>query len=207
MRAAQEETQKLLPPNPTIATTARSTRRPASASGEHEQAIALYRELLDRAPQPADLHLSIAHSLKTLGRRKEAIEPTAPRPRRAPSFGDAYWSLANLKTYRFADDEMAQMRAARQPRPTAPVDRYHLCFALGKALEDRGRVRGVLAFYERGNALKRADSRYRPESSSATRACRSRSARASSSRAREGSGLPEPAIRSSSSGCRAPAPR
>ena len=28
-----------------------------------------------------------------------------------PSFGDAWWSLANLKTYRFSQNEIAHMRA------------------------------------------------------------------------------------------------
>ena len=42
--------------------------------GEHEKAVTLYRELLEGAPQPAELHLSIAHSLKAIGRQAESIE-------------------------------------------------------------------------------------------------------------------------------------
>ena len=80
-----------------------------------------------------------------------------------PGFGDAWWSLANLKTYRFSHEEIAQMRAQEGARATDPVDRYHLCFALGKAYEDRNEYAESWRFYERGNKLKRAESRYDPE--------------------------------------------
>jgi tetratricopeptide (TPR) repeat protein len=131
--------------------------------GQHDKAIRLYRGLLDGAPQPADLHLSIAHSLKTLGQRDEAIIEYQTAARCRDAFGDAYWSLANLKTYRFADDELTRMRAAEAAHNTAAVDRFHLCFALGKALEDREQYPESFEYYARGNGLKRAESRYRPE--------------------------------------------
>jgi len=129
--------------------------------GLHERAIELYRELLTGAAQPADLHLSIAHSLKTLGRREEAIAEYRAAAAARPGYGDVYWSLANLKTYRFTDEELEQMTTAE---PAASlVDRYHLCFALGKALEDRQQYASSFEYYARGNALKRAASHYRPE--------------------------------------------
>ena len=131
--------------------------------GEHEKAIELYRELLADAPQAADLNLSIAHSLKTLGRRQEAIEAYRAAAAARPDFGDAYWSLANLKTYRFGEGEIARMRAEESSSGTALVDRYHLCFALGKAFEDQGKFEESFRYYERGNAFKRSESRYRPE--------------------------------------------
>ncbi len=131
--------------------------------GEHLKSIALYRELLEEMPDAADLKMSLAHSLKTLGRREEAIEAYRAVARARPDFGDAYWSLANLKTYRFSSDEIGRMRAAEAAPTTTTVDRYHLCFALGKALEDAGEYHESLQFYARGNALKRDESRYRPE--------------------------------------------
>jgi tetratricopeptide (TPR) repeat protein len=131
--------------------------------GEHARASAIYRELLAEAPQAADLHLSLAHCLKTLGRREEAIASYRAAAAARPSFGDTYWSLANLKTYRFTDEEFARMRREEADPATAPGDRCHLCFALGKALEDRGEYAESFRFYERGNALKIAESRYRPE--------------------------------------------
>jgi tetratricopeptide (TPR) repeat protein len=131
--------------------------------GQHERAIELYRELLQGAAQPAEVHLSIAHSLKTLGRREEAIAAYRAAAAVREGFGDAWWSLANLKTYRFADAELQQMRAAESAATAATVDRIHLCFALGKALEDRQQYQSSFEYYARGNALKRAASRYRPE--------------------------------------------
>ena len=131
--------------------------------GEHEKAVTLYRELLEDAPQPADLHLSIAHSLKAIGQQQQCIEAYRAAAAARPSFGDAYWSLANLKTYRFTDLEITHMREQESAPGVAASDRYHLCFALGKALEDRGQYAASWEYYERGNALKRAESRYRPE--------------------------------------------
>jgi tetratricopeptide (TPR) repeat protein len=131
--------------------------------GEQEQALAIYRSLLADSPRAADVHLSVAHSLKTLGRRDEAIDSYRAAAAARPHYGDAYWSLANLKTYRFPDDELAHMRAGEAAPSTALADRYHLCFALGKALEDRGEYEESWRFYARGNALKKSESRYRPE--------------------------------------------
>jgi tetratricopeptide (TPR) repeat protein len=131
--------------------------------GQHERAIELYRELLAGAAHPAELHLSIAHSLKTLGEREPAIAQYHAAATTREGFGDAWWSLANLKTYQFTDAELGQMRAADAATATSAVDRYHLCFALGKALEDREQYADSFEYYARGNALKRAASRYRPE--------------------------------------------
>ena len=134
--------------------------------GEHERALELYRELVVGAPpgtQAAELHLSVAHSLKALGRRQEAIESYRIAAAARPAYGDAYWSLANLKTYRFEAQEISRMRADEAAPATAPADRYHLCFALGKAMEDAGEFAEAFQFYERGNALKKTQSRYRPE--------------------------------------------
>jgi tetratricopeptide (TPR) repeat protein len=131
--------------------------------GEHARALPLYRELAANTPRAADLHLSVAHCLKTLGRTEEAIAAYRESAAVRPSFGDAYWSLANLKTYRFTVDEIARMRAEEAAPATPLVDRYHLCFALGKALEDRAEFGEAFGYYERGNALKKSESRYRPE--------------------------------------------
>jgi tetratricopeptide (TPR) repeat protein len=160
---AREELEKLLQLEPENRNYRTLYATSCVGLGEHEKAIPLYRELLAEAPQAADLHLSIAHSLKTIGRRDEAIEAYRAAAAVRPSFGDAYWSLANLKTYRFREDEIARMRAEETAPGTPLVDRYHLCFALGKACEDRGEYAESWRYYERGNALKRSESRYRPE--------------------------------------------
>jgi tetratricopeptide (TPR) repeat protein len=131
--------------------------------GEHDRAIDLYHELLRETPDDADLHLSLAHAQKTIGRTGEAVDSYRRAAASRPGFGDAYWSLANLKTYRFTEQEIAQMRAAESATATAAVDRYHLCFALAKALEDRAEFAESFQSYERGNALKRAESKYRAD--------------------------------------------
>jgi tetratricopeptide (TPR) repeat protein len=160
---AIEETNKLLllePHNPAYRTLYANA---CGGLGRHDDALQVYRELLVASPQAAELHLSIAHALKTLGRQAEAIESYREAAATRPSYGDAYWSLANLKTYRFADDELARMRGQEAAEATSLVDRYHLCFALGKALEDRGEYAESFRYYERGNAFKKSESRYKAD--------------------------------------------
>jgi len=130
--------------------------------GEHARAIGIYRELLRGTAEDADVHLSMAHALKTLGETPAAIDSYRKAAALRPDFGDAYWSLANLKTYRFTPAELAQMRAALAAPMTAAVDRYHLCFALAKALEDQGEYGESFHYYELGNRLKHTEIRYRP---------------------------------------------
>ncbi|HWJ36570.1 MAG TPA: sulfotransferase [Steroidobacteraceae bacterium] len=160
---ALEESNKLLKVDPlnrgyrTVYATA------CAALGDYDEALRVYRQLSCETPEVADLHLSIAHTLKTRGARQEAIDAYKLAAAVNPSYGDAYWSLANLKTYRFTEDEIARMRAAEAAPAIPLVDRYHLCFALGKALEDRAEYADSYGYYERGNALKKDESRYRPE--------------------------------------------
>jgi predicted Zn-dependent protease len=135
----------------------------ATELGECEQALGEYRRLLEETPDHAELHLSMAHTLKTLGRQQDAVEAYRRAARERPGYGDAYWSLANLKTYRFTEEELAAMRSAEAAPRTALADRFHLCFALGKALEDRGEYAESFSYYTRGNALKKSECRYRPE--------------------------------------------
>ena len=135
--------------------------------GDHEGGIRGFTAVLaDTSPRSrlvADLRLSIGHALKTLGRRSEAIEAYKEAIAVRPKFGDAYWSLANLKTYTYSAAEIAHLEVAEADPSTDELDRYHLCFALGKAHEDRGDYARSFHYYERGNALKRAASRYRAE--------------------------------------------
>ena len=131
--------------------------------GKHEQALELYRDLLTGAAQPAELHLSIAHSLKTLGAAEAAIAEYRAAADARAGYGEAYWSLANLKTYRFTDEELDQMRAAEAASATSTADRCDLCFALGKALEDQGMFEQSFEYYRRGNELKRTATGYRAE--------------------------------------------
>jgi tetratricopeptide (TPR) repeat protein len=132
--------------------------------GDYAPIIRLYRQMLAEGAaagaETADLHLWLADLLKTVGRQPEAIQEYHAAIAALPESGKAWWSLANLKTYRFADDEIARMRTVEAAPATSPVDRYHLCFALGKALEDQARYEESWRFYERGNAIKHAEIRH-----------------------------------------------
>ena len=134
--------------------------------------------------------MSLAHALKTLGRRDEAIEAYRAAIAAQPDFGDAYWSLANLKTFGFTEEDITQASNIELRPETAPVDRYHLCFALGKAFEDRADFAMSWRYYERGNALKRQESRYRPEIIELNTANQRKVCTATFFAEREGWGLP-----------------
>ena len=159
-RAVVDELRALDPANLDYRSLAATT---AVGLGEQETAIALYRGMLADAPGAADVHLWLGHALKTVGRLPEAIAAYRAAAAARPDFGDAYWSLANLKTYRFEPAEIEQMRTAESAPATAADDRAHLAFALGKALEDLGETEESWRAYVRGAALRRAESRYRPE--------------------------------------------
>ena len=131
--------------------------------GEHAHAIDLLHALLAEVPDSPDLQLWLGHALKTVGRLDEAVAAYRGAAASRPDFGDAYWSLANLKIYRFDDAELDRMRVAEAAASTSPEDRWHLAFGLGKALEDRGAVDESWGFYARGNALKHAVGNYQPE--------------------------------------------
>jgi tetratricopeptide (TPR) repeat protein len=128
--------------------------------GDHQRAIAVYRDLLAVSPESAELSILLGHAFRAIGMPQAATESYHAAAAARPGFGDAYWSLANLKTYRFSDAEIARMRADEAATAATTADRYHLCFALGKACEDRRDYAESWQFYERGNALKREESRY-----------------------------------------------
>ena len=158
--AALEEARKLLKVDPRHRAFRTVYATACVGLGDHEEALRVYRELLAETPQNPELHLSVAHALKTQGRQAQAIEEYRAAAAARADFGDAYWSLANLKTYRFTDEELARMRQIEAADATRLVDRYHLCFALGKALEDRGEYEESFRYYERGNAFKKSESRF-----------------------------------------------
>jgi len=135
--------------------------------GDHEPVIDIYARLLEGAVQSgaeaADLHLWRANALKTAGRAEDAIaEYHASLTARADN-GAAWFSLANLKTYRFTDAEIAQMRALEARPDLLAMDCVYLNFALGQALEDRRDYAASWNCYERGNRLRRRTSVYRTD--------------------------------------------
>jgi tetratricopeptide (TPR) repeat protein len=122
--------------------------------GNFEQARQCYEYLLSNFEPRAGIALSYAHTLKTIGQQQEAIDAYRQTIELKPSFGDAYWSLANLKTFRFEDSDLDAMRAEIVKPDCTREDHFHLCFALGKALEDRKQFDESFEYYLRGNDIK-----------------------------------------------------
>ena len=79
-----------------------------------------------------------------------------------PGAAEIYWSLSNLKTFRFSDTEVAAMQELLGRENLPDADTVHLCFALGKAAEDAGDYARAFEHYERGNRLRRAQEFYDP---------------------------------------------
>ncbi|MBV9992880.1 MAG: sulfotransferase [Alphaproteobacteria bacterium] len=157
---AVAETDKLLaddPANPSY----RALKSAALVRiGEYPRAIESYEALLKEHPELPKAWMSYAHCLKTVGRTEDSLACYRKSIAMLPSLGEAYWSMANLKTFRFTDDEVAAMQAQLARGDIADEDRYHLHFALGKALEDKGEYEASFEHYAQGNALRRKDLRY-----------------------------------------------
>ena len=135
--------------------------RACGGLGQYDEALRMYRLLLAEVPGDANLEFEVAHILRNQGNAREAISGFQNATRHPHTAAAAFLSLANMKSHRFTDEEIARMRRAEAASGTA-AERYHLCFALGKALEDRRDFERSFRFYERGNALKRSESPYDP---------------------------------------------
>jgi tetratricopeptide (TPR) repeat protein len=122
--------------------------------GDHATALELYERILKDYPQHAGAHLNYGHTLKTVGRLDDAIKAYRTSIDLSPASGEAYWSLANLKTFRFTDGDLERMRAQVLPEGGDPEDQAHLAFALGKALEDRAEFDESFRFYRHGNDIR-----------------------------------------------------
>lgn len=124
--------------------------------GGHEEALALYRQLLEARPDEPKLWLSYGHILKTVGEQAEGIAAYRRALSIEPTLGEAWWSLANLKTVRFDEADIAAMESALREGSIGKEDRFHLHFALGKALEDKGDAEASFHHYAEGNRLRRS---------------------------------------------------
>ena len=124
--------------------------------GEYQESIEIYADILATNPSLPAIWLSYGHALATAGREQDGIAAYRRCIEVAPEFGEAYWSLANLKTFRFSDSEIAAMQAQLACTEIRDEDRFHFDFAMGKALEDARRFGESFAHYASGNALRRA---------------------------------------------------
>jgi tetratricopeptide (TPR) repeat protein len=130
------------------------------ALGEHEESLRLYREVLDAYPNQARIWMSYGHALKTSGRDEEGIGAYRKSIELLPELGESYWSLANLKTFRFSAQEIGAMRSTLRVKNLDAHERFHFHFALGKALEDEADFDQSFEHYSEGNRLRRLEIRY-----------------------------------------------
>ena len=135
-------------------------------AGRFEQAHEKFEEVLTFIPDNARILTSYGHSLRYGGRGEDAAAAYQRAIAAEPDAGEAYWSLANLKTFKFADAELDGMRQRYAAMEKLSADRYHLAFALGKALEDKGDFAESFAAYADGNTIKNTFSSYTTERTS-----------------------------------------
>ena len=130
--------------------------------GDYRESIETYAQVLARNPNNAKIWLSYGHALGAAGREQDAIAAYRRSIRVAPNLGEAYWSLANLKTFRFSAEELQAMRARLERTDLSDEDRFHFHFALGKALEDAEDYAASFEHYAEGNRRRRAAIFYEP---------------------------------------------
>ncbi|MFK7865433.1 MAG: sulfotransferase [Pseudohongiellaceae bacterium] len=132
-------------------------------SGDFNQALDKFDAILNTLPSDPITLTSKGHALKTKGDTDNAIQSYKDAIAAHPRHGEAFFSLANLKTYRFSDDEMEHMLQLQADPNLSFMEKVHVCFALGKAFEDQGEIPQSFAFYEKGNSMKKSQSKYNKE--------------------------------------------
>ena len=157
---AREEAEKLYARDPGNVLFQSHLAIESMQTGDYERAFELFDSVLARMPNDPATLTSKGHALKTRGGQDEAVASYRAAFAAKPDHGDAYYALANLKTYRFTEGEMTAMHEQLDRPDLAFMDRVHISFALGKAHEDRGEYEDSFRFYEQGNTLKRHQTRY-----------------------------------------------
>jgi tetratricopeptide (TPR) repeat protein len=128
--------------------------------GEFDRALEVYSKLLEEYPAQPKAWMSYGHALKTAGRQGDSIAAYRKAISLEPRLGEAYWSLANLKTFRFTEEEIAAMERQLLRDDLSNDDRLQFHFALGKAREDAREYEVSFQHYSEGNRLRRSISRY-----------------------------------------------
>jgi len=128
----------------------------------HEESIAAYREALEISPFNPGALSGMGHVLKTIGRQQESIDAYRKCIQSHPHFGEAYWSLANLKTFEFEDDEVEVMEHMVEDTDLPDEPKVNFYLSLGKHYENRGHYDRAFENYRRGNELRRAHETYDP---------------------------------------------
>ncbi|MDB6107322.1 MAG: hypothetical protein JWO52_7321 [Gammaproteobacteria bacterium] len=127
-----------------------------SLVGYNDRAIEILSNLVAQNPKHEYVRLSYGHALRVAGRFTEAVAAYRQSAEIRAEFGEAWFSLANLKTFRFTSEDIAAMKAQVARPDLDKEDRLQFEFALGKALEDAADYAASFEHYSRGNALRRA---------------------------------------------------
>ena len=135
--------------------------------GEYDQAIAVCERMLADYPNQPKGWMSYGHALKTVGRQVDSIAAYRKALELAPTLGEAWWSLANLKTVKFSPEDVTAMAAALDAPGLTGDDRLHLHYALGKAHEDAQAWDAAFEHYAAGAAIRRKQLDYDPEENAA----------------------------------------
>ena len=131
-------------------------------SAKPYEAIEPYRTCLGLKPGYAPALLGLGHVLKTVGDFEDGVQAYRDAIKQRPGFAEAYWSLANLKTFRFSDEDIEQMKYELQGLEEDNEDKAHFCFSLAKAYEDRSEYDLAFEYYEKANAINRMLIAYDP---------------------------------------------
>jgi tetratricopeptide (TPR) repeat protein len=128
--------------------------------GDYAESIEVYEAVLKDFPRQPKIWMSYGHSLKTARRQDESVAAYRRAIAMQPTLGEAYWSLANLKTFRFSDADVLALRRALERNDLSDEDRLHFEFALAKALEDEGDYAQSFVHYSMGNSIRRLQHPY-----------------------------------------------
>ncbi len=134
--------------------------------GDSERAIVIYEDLINDYTNQPKIWLSYGHALRAAGKRRETVAAYRTSIALAPSVGEAYWSLANLKNEPFTPDDLVAMRTQLARADITEEDRLHLDYALGRALEETGEYEASFAHYAAGAARRRAEISYSADETS-----------------------------------------
>jgi tetratricopeptide (TPR) repeat protein len=123
--------------------------------GNYGESIEVYEKVLKDFPQQPKIWMSYGHSLKTSGRQDDSVAAYRRAIAMQPTLGEAYWSLANLKTFRFSAAETRAIHGMLGRNDLSDEDRLHFEFSLAKALEDTGAYEESFVHYAEGNAVRK----------------------------------------------------
>ena len=123
--------------------------------GDSEDALRALEQATALAPDLLPAHILAGDALVHLGRFDEAAAHYRAALARHSACGDAWRGLANIKTQPLRDGDITQLSTLVQHPAVADSDRIAMGFALGKALEDRGRYEDAFAALAAANARMR----------------------------------------------------